>query len=71
MFEAVDKQAKVLGISRSQFFVTAAERYLRDLEGEAITEAYNRVYGPVGGEDPETSEFRREAAKRTFERDPW
>ncbi len=71
MFEAVDKQAKALGISRSQFFMTAAERYLRDLEGEAIIEQLNKVYGPMGGEDPETAEFRREAVRRAVERNEW
>lgn len=38
---------------------------------EEITESYNRVYGPMGGKDPETREFRKEAARRAFERSEW
>ena len=71
LFIAADTKAKELGVSRSQFFAVAAERYLQELESETITEAYNRVYGPLGGQDPETAEFIREAARRTMERSEW
>ena len=71
IFEAVSEQAQRLGISRSQFFATAAERYLRELEAQATTDKLNEIYGPLGGEDPETAEFRREAVRRAVERSEW
>lgn len=71
LFEAVEASAKKLGVSRSQFFAMGAEKLIRELRGDEITEAYNRVYGPHGGEDPETAEFRKEAARRGFERTEW
>lgn len=39
--------------------------------GADITEAYNRFYDALGSEDPETVEFRKEAARRGFERVEW
>jgi len=50
LFEAAERLAKQLSISRSQLFQRALEAYLRDQEGEAITRALNELYGP-GGED--------------------
>jgi hypothetical protein len=35
---------------------------------QAITEQLNKVYDSLGGQDPETAEFVREAARRGFER---
>jgi hypothetical protein len=35
---------------------------------QEIIDKLNEVYGPMGGQDPETAEFMREAAKRTFTR---
>lgn len=71
LFEAVETNAKKLGVSRSQFFAMGAEKLIRQLEAEEITAAYNRVYSAEYGEDPETAEFRKEAARRSFERTEW
>lgn len=38
------------------------------MTGKELTELYDRVYGPMGGEDPDTREFQREAARRAFAR---
>ena len=71
LFEEVEASAKKLGVSRSQFFAMGAEKLLRELRSQEITESYNRAYGPLGGEDPETAEFRKEAARRGFARTEW
>lgn len=42
-FRRVDRAAKRLGVSRSEFFARAAESWLADLEEEDATEAINRA----------------------------
>ena len=71
LFAAADAQAKKLGVSRSEFFADSVRRRLRELEDAKITAKLNEVYGPLGGEDPETAAFRREAVRRAVERSEW
>jgi metal-responsive CopG/Arc/MetJ family transcriptional regulator len=42
-FDRVERAARVLGVSRSEFFVRAAERWLDALDDETTTEAIDRV----------------------------
>lgn len=42
-FRRVDEAAKRLGVSRSEFFARAAERWLNALEDDGTTEAINRA----------------------------
>jgi metal-responsive CopG/Arc/MetJ family transcriptional regulator len=42
-FRRVDRAAKQLGVSRSEFFARAAERWLDDLDGGMITAAIDRA----------------------------
>lgn len=42
-FDRVERAARELGVSRSEFFVRAAERWLTTLEDEETTEAIDRV----------------------------
>jgi len=44
MFEAADRMAKRLGISRSEFFQRALQQYLGDQRQAGLTEALNEVY---------------------------
>lgn len=44
-FRRVDRAAKRLGVSRSEFFARAAESWLTVLEEEDTTEAINRALG--------------------------
>ncbi|MBN1421989.1 MAG: hypothetical protein JXP34_24665 [Planctomycetes bacterium] len=48
LFEAAERLAKRLSITRSQLFQRALEAYLRDHDEERIVEALNAVYGPEG-----------------------
>lgn len=50
-FERVETAAKQLGVSRSEFFTRAAERWLDDLENGDTTEAINRALAQM---EPET-----------------
>jgi metal-responsive CopG/Arc/MetJ family transcriptional regulator len=42
-FRRVDRAAKQLGVSRSEFFARAAENWLSALEDDGTTEAINRA----------------------------
>jgi len=46
-FTRVQQAAKQLGVSRSEFFARAAERWLDDLDDEQTTEAINRALAGV------------------------
>ena len=57
-FERVERAAKRLGVSRSEFFARAVERWLDDLDDEGITDAINRAIADV----PEDTAFTDAAA---------
>lgn len=46
-FTRVEQAAKQLGVSRSEFFARAAERWLDDLDDEQTTKAINRALAGV------------------------
>jgi metal-responsive CopG/Arc/MetJ family transcriptional regulator len=67
-FERAEKLARRLKKSRSQLYSDAVDEYLARYEGDAITQAINRVIDECGNEsDP----FVAEAARRSFERSEW
>ena len=49
-FRRVERAARRMGMSRSEFFARAAERWLADLEDDATTEAIDRAIAGVGDE---------------------
>jgi metal-responsive CopG/Arc/MetJ family transcriptional regulator len=46
-FVRVERAAKRLGVSRSEFFARAAERWLDDLDDDQTTDAINRALAGV------------------------
>jgi metal-responsive CopG/Arc/MetJ family transcriptional regulator len=54
----VDRAARRLGVSRSEFFARAAERWLDALEDDGTTEAINRAIAEL----PADHEFTAAAA---------
>ncbi len=46
-FERVEAAAKRLGLSRSEFFARAAQRWLEDLDDHQTTEAINNAIANV------------------------
>jgi metal-responsive CopG/Arc/MetJ family transcriptional regulator len=46
-FERVERAAKRMGVSRSEFFVRAAENWLETLEEDGTTEAINRAIAGI------------------------
>jgi predicted DNA-binding protein len=49
-FERVEAAAKRLGVSRSEFFARAAERWLNDLDDDQTTEAINQAIADLPSE---------------------
>lgn len=44
LFDAADRLAKRLGVSRDELYASAIEEYLRAHRDAAVTEALNRIY---------------------------
>ena len=44
-FHAVTSRARELGMSRSEFFATAARRYLDELDGQSLTARIDQAVG--------------------------
>jgi metal-responsive CopG/Arc/MetJ family transcriptional regulator len=44
LFRAADALSTRLGISRSELFQRAMERYLREFDDQLVTDALNRLY---------------------------
>lgn len=61
-FERVEAASKRLGVSRSEFFARAAERWLNDLEDEQTTEAINQAIVDLPGD----TAFTAAAAQALF-----
>lgn len=64
-FARVERLAKRLGLSRSEFFARAAAHWADELESSDLTAAINNAIDAGGDDD---AEFVREAARRTFDR---
>jgi metal-responsive CopG/Arc/MetJ family transcriptional regulator len=64
LYARVDRHARKLGISRSEFFARAVERYTDQLEEPELTEAIDQVLDAAG--DNDTDAFTRQAAVRLF-----
>jgi hypothetical protein len=63
VFARVEKAAKRLGISRSEFFARAAERWADELDRHNLTRQINEALTDVG--EDENTDFLREAARST------
>lgn len=50
LFEAVEELAERLGVSRSQVFQRAVQRFVEEHRQAGVTEALDRVYGQGGSE---------------------
>ena len=53
IFEAAERTARALGMSRSELYATAVKEFVARHVGDGVTEALNDVYG----DDPETSKL--------------
>lgn len=60
VFRRVERQAKRLKLSRSEFFTRAAERFLATLAEEGVTRSYDEAFAD---DDGSTESFRRRATR--------
>lgn len=67
-FEAAEKMAGDLGLTRSALYVQAIEKMLKEIENRAITEQLNKVYAKV---DSSLDSVMRDQASHTLERTEW
>lgn len=67
-YEAVTRRAAELGISRSRFFVLAAEQKLAEDAADDLTARIDKAIEDVGQDDG-TADFVRTASRGALERD--
>jgi metal-responsive CopG/Arc/MetJ family transcriptional regulator len=68
IFQEADELAQRRGVSRSQLYATALERYLESERSADVTETLNRL---LENEPPEPDPFITRAAALTFKRTEW
>ena len=68
-FDRASRRAQQLGISRSEFFATAAQRYLADLDRESLTARIDQALALVG-DDPDTA-LATDTGRTLLARDAW
>ena len=71
-FDRVSRRAAALGMSRSEFFARAAQRYLDELDAESLSSQIDRALAVIGAAD-DTQEAAVEVGRRvlTGEDDDW
>ena len=70
IFESATRVAAALGMSRSEFFARAAERYIRQIEAESLTSEIDAALARVGSDDSwsaAAASGRRRLARETDE----
>ena len=68
LFEAAERVAQRLGLSRSQLYARALARYLEEIRREGVTERLNRIYDVEPSEpDPVLAALQA----RTLPRESW
>jgi hypothetical protein len=68
IFDQVEELARSHGMSRSEFYATAAQRWVDELRRGEVTDQINAALGDGGNADAETADLLAEAARRTFTR---
>lgn len=69
-FARVDRRAAQLGVSRSEFYATAARRYLKELDRSSLTARINDALELVG-EDLDSAAAVAYSSRRLAEDDGW
>jgi hypothetical protein len=70
-FERAERRAKELGVSRSEFYAKAAERWLDALEDEHTTEKIDEALLAAPQEDSEIAFLSRAAGELVDPRESW
>ena len=70
IFEAAEKAAKRLGISRSELYVSAIQEYLAQHSDEHVTEELNNIYSSSKADSKLDSELEK-MQSQTLNRTEW
>jgi predicted DNA-binding protein len=68
-FDRASRRAKDLGMSRSEFFARAANRYLEELDAGSVTRQIDDAVERIGRAD-ESAEVAVEAGRRLLQESP-
>jgi metal-responsive CopG/Arc/MetJ family transcriptional regulator len=68
-FEKVSEQARILGMSRSEFFARAAEHYLEEIEEGAVTRQIDEALDRLAVTDDTASDMVEEGRRFLAETD--
>ena len=70
LFDAAERLAKRLGVSRSELFQRAVRQYLREHRDKDVTRLLNSVYAP-SGEKAEVDALLRDLQAASIEPEEW
>lgn len=70
-FRQSEERAAALGISRSEFFTRAAQRYLEQLEAESLTAQIDAVIDLAGPDDSATAAVAAGRRHLALAEDDW
>lgn len=70
LFEAAERLAKRMGISRSELFQRAVQAFLREHKDEGVTEALDQVYGH-GSEEARLDPLLEQLQLASLSKDEW
>ena len=70
IFQAAERFAKQLGISRSELFQRAVKAFLQDHRQDEVTEVLNKVYGQ-GRERAELDPILKQLQEVSIAREKW
>jgi len=65
-FEEAERRAAALGMSRSEFFATAARHYIRELDAQSLTERIDAALAVAGTERDASSHAAVRAGRLTL-----
>lgn len=70
-FEQVERSAKSLGVTRSEFYARAARYYLEHLANESLTDEIDAAIDLLEGDPDDSSDVAVAAGRRTLAADEW
>ncbi len=70
LFEAADRVARQLGVSRSELFQRAVQRLVDEFDETRVTSALNAIYGG-GGEPAHVDPILEELQRRALPSEDW
>lgn len=70
-YEQATRRAAAMGMSRSEFFSVAAQRYLGELDAESLTAQIDSAVELVGGDESSTAAAAAGRHRLAADQDDW